>query len=235
MRVPSKYSRIFACLMLVACLIPKFSGAADIRAIYGQVATELEESQKTKIATKAGIQLQRNKLKQQLREIKAAVAKQEKMLQQQNLKLKQRQQEYSKLSSEQADDAELMNNLAASVRVSAKQLQELLIRSSQTSLDRQRPESLDKVLNADYFPGLADMQQMAGLYLTEMKRVGRFLSRQCPSLVRREARRRLVSLWLDLLCPPIWNRGSRNCCATMAVCVVLSRLKLSSHGLSPAL
>ncbi|WP_321366669.1 MotA/TolQ/ExbB proton channel family protein [uncultured Desulfuromusa sp.] len=180
MREFIQYSVVFPCILLIFCVVPQSSRAADIRAIYGRVAAELEASQKTKVATEAGIQLQRNKLKQQLKEMRAAVAKQEQELQQQQLTLKQRQQEYSKLTSEQANDAELMNNLAASVRVSAKQLQELLIRSSRTSLDRQRPESLNKILNADYFPGLADMQQMAELFLTEMKQVGQVSFQPMP-------------------------------------------------------
>ena len=180
MRVNIEYLPFFALLLFIFFVCPLPVQAADIRAVYGQVAADLESSQKAKVAAEAVIHYQKNELKQQLKAVKIAVAKQEGTLRQQQIALKERQQEYLKLSSEQANDEELMNNLAASVRVSAKQLQELLIRSSRTSLDQQRPESLNEILNADYFPGLNDIQQMAELFLAEMKMVGQVSLQSMP-------------------------------------------------------
>ncbi|SDZ77852.1 biopolymer transport protein ExbB [Desulfuromusa kysingii] len=167
-----QYLPLLICFLSLFFITIQPLWAADIRAVYGRVAAELEESQENKKALEAGIHLQRDRLKQQLKEMQFTVTAQEKKLQQQRSLLEQHQQEYAQLLSEQASDAELMNNLAASVRVSAKQLQELLIRSPRTSLDRQLPESLDPILNADYFPGLDDMEQMANLFLLEMEQVG---------------------------------------------------------------
>ena len=172
MKVIIEAFRFVIIMLFVSVPFSQWGEAADIRAVYSHVAEELESSQKAKSAVESTVHIQRNKLQQQLRAAKKAVARQEGLLQQQQKKLKERKQEYLKLSVEQTSDEELMTNLAASVRVSAKQLQDLLVRSSRTSLDPQRPESLNKILNADYFPGLEDIQQMAELFLSEMTMVG---------------------------------------------------------------
>lgn len=180
MRVINYCLSIFALLFFISCAYPLSAWAVDIRAVYTQTAADLELSQREKIETASVIRVQKSELKQRVKALKVAVTKLEKETQQQQKMVEKRRQEYLQLSSEQASDEELMTNLAASVRVSAKQLQELLIRSPRTALEQQRPESLNQILNADYFPGLDDIQRMAELFLSEMKTVGQVSLQPMP-------------------------------------------------------
>ncbi len=79
------------------------------------------------------------------------------------------------LEADQENDHELMTNLTAAVRVSARQLQELLVRSPFTALDSERPERMDEVLAVDHFPGLDDMRNMANLYFSEIEQIGKVI------------------------------------------------------------
>lgn len=180
MKVIIESFKILFLMLLVSVPLSQRGEAADMRAVYSHVTEELESSQKERSTVETAVHIQRNELKRQLQAVKKGLARQEDLLRQQQKKLKERKQEYLQLSAEKANDEELMTNLAASVRVSAKQLQDLLVRSTRTSLAPQRPESLDKILNADYFPGLEDIQQMAELFLTEMAVVGEVSLRPMP-------------------------------------------------------
>lgn len=200
MRVFNYCFLLFVLLLSLSLVSPQLAPAADIRAVYGQVEADLQASQKAKLVAQREIHLQRGELKRHLKTMKVSVKKLESQVQTRQKKLEERQQEYLKLSSEQASDAELMTNLAASVRVSAKQLQELLIRSPRTSLEQERPEYLNKILNADYFPGLDDIQQMADHFLTEMKTIGQVSLQPMPFIdpsgVEKEAQILMVGPFL---------------------------------------
>ena len=165
-------------LALLACCLPLTVAAADLRAAYQQLETANDLSEQRKIETAQAIKLEKTDLRRKLGGLQKDVAALEKKLQRQQQTLEEKQEEVRRLDTEQASDRELMTNLAAAVRVSAKQLQDLLIRSPQTALEPQRPEQLAAVLDGDHFPGLDDMQVMAELFFSEMASSGQVMMPQ---------------------------------------------------------
>lgn len=148
------------------------AGAADIRAVYRQVAEDLKESRQLREETSRTISLEKKDLKKELARLQQHTAKLKEQVAAKEATLKKKQQLYQSLSQKRATDDELMTNLTASVRISAKQLQDLMIRSPLSALAPQRPEQLNVILDGDHFPGLDDMKTMADLFFAEMEQTG---------------------------------------------------------------
>ncbi len=165
-------------LALLLCCLSVSVEAADLRAAYQQLETAKSASEQRKTETTQTISLEKAALRKELSRLQGEVAMLEKELEQQQQDLEEKQEKVRQLDAEQASDRELMTNLAAAVRVSAKQLQDLLIRSPQTALDPQRPEQLDRILDGEHFPGLDDMQVMADLFFSEMVASGQVMMPQ---------------------------------------------------------
>ncbi|MBN2706919.1 MAG: DUF3450 family protein, partial [Deltaproteobacteria bacterium] len=157
-------------IILLGCLpAAPAARAADLRSVYRQVAESKAESARQKAEQSQRIRLRKEDLKQTQARLRTEVAQLERRIteQQQNLSAKQR--EVERLQAEQIVDDELMTNLTASVRISAKQLQEILIASPFTALEPDRPERLNRILDANHFPGLDDLEVMVELFETEME------------------------------------------------------------------
>ncbi len=162
--------RILCAMLLLAP--PSTAVAArqpeDIRSVYRDIAQQQAESEALQQEKVRDIRLKKADLKAELEQQQRRKTTLERKLRVKRAELEKRRKEYERLEQAQQQDHELMTNLSAAVRVSAKQLQELLIRSPLTALEPERPEQLDVILNADHFPGLDDMQLMAELFFSEM-------------------------------------------------------------------
>ncbi len=146
-----------------------FAEVVDIRASYRQISQQRQQSLQQQKRAIEVVHIAKKELKQQLSQLQGNVeSTRQKVAKQQKILAKKKQQ-VQQLITEQRSDDELMTNLTAAVRISAKQLQELLQRSPLTAVDPQRPQRLDTILKQDYFPGLDDITAMAGLFLAEMK------------------------------------------------------------------
>ncbi len=173
----SVWKRILPALIMVA-LLQQFVCAqpVDIRRVYQAIAHQKEASDALKSETAQVIQLKKGDLGKRLKALQKEKQSLQKLLKKKQADLNKRHHEYLKLEADQQSDHELMTNLTAAVRVSARQLQELLVRSPYTALDAERPERMDEVLDADHFPGLDDMQSMAKIYFNEIEQTGKVIS-----------------------------------------------------------
>ncbi|MBW2187317.1 MAG: MotA/TolQ/ExbB proton channel family protein [Deltaproteobacteria bacterium] len=143
--------------------------SVDVRAAYRQISEQRQHSLQQQEHATAAVYVAKKELKSQIFQLRTKVKRVQTQVVVQQKTLQKKQQQVQQLIVERRNDDELMTNLTAAVRISAKQLQELLQRSPLTALDPQRPQQLDVILNQDYFPGLDDMTTMADLFLSEMK------------------------------------------------------------------
>nr|WP_320115812.1 MotA/TolQ/ExbB proton channel family protein [uncultured Desulfuromonas sp.] len=157
---------VFSLLTLFVTAQPL--NAADIRAAYQQLQEQLTEQQQVQQRTANAIAAQRRDLKQELAAKKRAVAQLEQRINSGEKKLAAAEKKLQTLQARQSRDHEAMNNLAAAVRVAAKQLQEMLDASCFSALQPQRSTLLGKLFNKHYFPGLDDFNTMKQLYLDDM-------------------------------------------------------------------
>jgi len=165
----AKKTALLIILMLFVSGYTSVFAVDDIRAVYRRIAGQLEagraqlerETERVQL-DEAGLERLRSELKDKRAELKSRIARRQN-------ELEKKRQIWNQLNQQRANDAELMTNLSATVRVSAKQLQELLLRSPMTALNPQRSKSLDVILESDYFPGLDDMRAMAELFFAEME------------------------------------------------------------------
>ncbi len=157
--------------------LPQFLCAqpTDIRTVYKEVARKKEVSDALKYETAQAIQLKKGDLARRLKVLREEKQSLQKVLKKKQSDFKKLRQAYQMLEADQENDHELMTNLTAAVRVSARQLQELLVRSPFTALDSERPERMDEVLAVDHFPGLDDMRNMANLYFSEIEQIGKVI------------------------------------------------------------
>lgn len=145
------------------------SAADDIRTVYRRVSEQLEAGRDQRARETVRIELNKEQLEQRRRELESKTAELQRRITRRQAELAEKRRVWEALNEQRAGDEERMTNLSATVRVSAKQLQDLLQRSPLTALDRQRPEELSAILDGDYFPGLDDMGIMAELFFAEME------------------------------------------------------------------
>lgn len=146
-----------------------YAEGVDIRAAYRQIDQQRQQSLQQQQAASVAVKIEKRELKKQLAELRQRRAAMKKKVATQQKLLAKKKQQVEQLIVEQRSDDELMTNLTAAVRISAKQLQELLHRSPLTAINPQRPRQLDSVLNQDYFPSLGDMTIMADLFFSDMQ------------------------------------------------------------------
>ncbi|EAT14833.1 MotA/TolQ/ExbB proton channel family protein [Desulfuromonas acetoxidans] len=157
---------LMALLMVMSVAQPLW--AADIRAAYQQLQEQLNEQQQRQQQTARTIADERRDLKQELSAKQRAVRQLEQRIATTERTLAKAEKALSALQARQSRDHEAMNNLAAAVRVAAKQLQERLDASCFSALQPQRARALNKIFNKHYFPGLNDFDTMKRLYLEDM-------------------------------------------------------------------
>ncbi|PIE43256.1 MAG: biopolymer transporter ExbB [Gammaproteobacteria bacterium] len=166
--------RILLLILFAVTLVIPYAKAQteDIRSVYQKIAQQKASSQALKDKTARVIRLKRENLQATLRKLR-----QEKLLIENDLASRQEtytnlHSQYQKLEQAERSDQELMTNLIAAVRVSARQLQELTLRSALTAMQPDRPERMDVIVKGKHFPGLDDMQLMADMFFTEIDQVG---------------------------------------------------------------
>ena len=171
--VMSSFLPMVLILAAVVMVAPVSSvAAADVRAVYRDLERQRGESEQLRKTTETRIRRDRDQLGQTLADLRRETAELERELDRGQKELQQRRRQVEQLQTDQAVDQELMTNLTASVRVSARQLQELLTRSPFTAFDPQRPDQLSPILDGDHFPGLDDMELMADEFFREMTMAG---------------------------------------------------------------
>lgn len=163
-----------AILFLFAAMVVPVD-AADVRTVYRDLERQRIESEQLKKTTETRIRRDRDQLGKSLAGVQRENRELELELERRQKELQQRQRRVELLLSEQTADRELMTNLTAAVRVSARQLQELLTRSPYTAFDPQRPDLLSPILDGNHFPGLEDMELMADEFFNEMTTTGQVL------------------------------------------------------------
>ncbi len=173
-KIPSRCLLVAAVLLVMTAMVVQVD-AGDVRAVYRDLERQRTESEQLKKTTAIRIQRDRDQLGKSLAATQRETKELERELERRQKELQQRQQQVELLMANQAADQELMTNLTAAVRVSARQLQELLTRSVYTAFDPQRPERLDPILDGDHFPGLDDMELMADEFFNEMTMTGQVL------------------------------------------------------------
>jgi len=170
-KILSRCLLVAAVLVVVTAMVVP-ADAADVRAVYRDLERQRVESEQLKKTTETRIGRDRDQLGKTLAALQHESKELERELERGQKELQQRQQQVERLTAEQAADRELMTNLTAAVRVSARQLQELVTRSVYTAFDPRRPDRLDPILDGDHFPGLDDMELMADEFFNEMTMAG---------------------------------------------------------------
>lgn len=159
------------CAALLTCL-SGLAWGADIRAVYQDLTRQKDQSETLKQETATSIEQQRTTLQQQLQRLQKRTARVQGDVKTKQEALAKLTSEKTNLSEKSKQDREAMNNLVASVRINARQLQELLKGSHFSALNPDRTQVLAPALNAKHFPGLDDMQLMADLYFSELELSG---------------------------------------------------------------
>jgi len=92
--------------------------------------------------------------------------------------LRRHSEEEAELAAVWAQKELAFREIVGTVRISARDLETVLRHSPFTALEPQRLERVEPLLEKQYFPGIEDIRQLAGLYLDEARRSGEVTLRE---------------------------------------------------------